>query len=354
MNLVIEEVNITEYGKARWDLETTHAFGTPYAQTTWGDLPKKLGIGQARYFVIKLGETNVAMLLLHDVLLGGNTLINWPTPLLNLLQTIPALHTLTFHMQPVFIPQAMAKSGLSKLEVTTILIDFLLTLSTKEHKNIIPTTLFFTDTKTDAENLVANYPTTTELVATSILNIANELKVPESVRKISKGKRAQVFFKIASTPQELDHYLKWFKSEWVKKQLAVNPLNYYTAFKALAGTSVDYAYAYCTEGLLAGTGVFKNNYTAIEFSMFGTDLAKDTKLPGGDLLKEYLLYYYKNQGIRYYDFNMHSLDETDTKAQNINFFKLKWGGKCQYGVKMVKLNRFATTVRSIKSKVLKK
>ena len=82
--------------------------------------------------------------------------------------------------------------------------------------------------------------------------------------------------------------------------------------------------------------------------MFGTELAKHKKLPGGDILKEYLLEHYKNIGIRYYDFNMYSLDENDEKAQNINFFKLKWGGDSYYGVKITKLNSFMKFARLIK------
>ena len=86
--------------------------------------------------------------------------------------------------------------------------------------------------------------------------------------------------------------------------------------------------------------------------MFSTDLSRIKKLPGGDLLKEFLLDHCRSLGVKYYDFNMYSLDNNSTKEQSINFFKLKWGGESIYGFKIFKLNSFMKIIRKFKILIL--
>ncbi len=354
MKLNIKEISIDEFGKSRWDEFVVQNSGNVYAQTVWGDFISTLSIGYPRYFIICAGEHLLGAFSIIDMLLGGSYLVVLPKFILNYLQKVPYLRTFSFHMQPILDDAAVLSADINSAVVVTTIINYLETLAKLEHKNIIPTSLIFSTEKDTALQICNSYGENIDLVVTSRLALSKSLVFPDSVRKISKNKRDSTKIKKVEGVDELAYYKSALHASWKSNHLSVNSALYYVTMYEQLKESVEFYYAYCDQGILAGTGVLVNDKNVIEFSMFSTQLAKDSKLPGGDLLKEYLLAHYKEMGKLSYDFNMYSADSSDEKIQKINFYKLKWGGSSYYGVKITQMNSLMQHIRRFKYALLGK
>ena len=351
LKLQINEISKTEV--AKWNEDIASNFGNAYATTRFGLVYEKLQIGYSRHFELNYQDETIALFSMIDMLIGGVILVNSPKIVLQLLGKIPQLRTYTFHMQPTIIASKLPPE-ISTNQIIESIIDMLLKQAKREHKNIIPTSFIYTDDIQDARQVQNKYKQYTEIVATSRLVLNEDSTIPTSVRKISKGKRDQIKIDFADTPTKLNEYLSALQSSWKANKIVANDKKYYQVMKDVFGNDVEYVYAYSDAGILAGTGLAINKNNIIEFSMFTTDLSREQKLPGGDILKEYLLDYYLKRGIQVYDFNMYAVDAKDQKTENINFFKLKWGGRSFYGVKLTKLNNMIKIVQSIKIKLIGK
>jgi len=352
MPFITKEININTFGRHRWDDLVVNNYGSPYAMTSWGDLPYKMQAGHSRYFVVYKGSNIVAILTVHDIILGYNFFSWLPNYFKkHLLMRISFFRGLNFHMQPVFIDNQNINT-LYRYEIIEEILSFLLKISNLEGKNILPSTLFFSPILNEHFDYKKFKDLNLSPVATSRLDLINPKLLPESVKKISKIKREEVKVKFVEDDKEFDMYLESFMRSWRSNKLSLNDKYYYYSLRNIDKSNVLFAYTYCTEGVLAGTGLFINKNHAIEFSMFSTDLSRIKKLPGGDLLKEFLLDHCRSLGVKYYDFNMYSLDNNSTKEQSINFFKLKWGGESIYGFKIFKLNSFMKIIRKFKILIL--
>lgn len=350
-NLIINEID--EIDKLTWDHNILNYYGNSYGNTRFGFIYRKLKIGYPRYFEIKYNTETIALFSMVDMLLGGMIIINLPSIVLNLLGKIPQFRTYTFHMQPTIFSDKLPNE-INTNQIIETIIDMLLRLSKHEKKNILPTSFIYTDKIEEAIAIQTKYKQYAEIIGTSRLFLSKGYNVPTSVRKISKGKREQVKIGFANTKTQLDEYLNALLNSWKANKIVANDKKYYKVMKDVFGDDVEYAYAYSDRGILAGTGLAINKNNVIEFSMFTTELSREQKLPGGDILKEYLLDYYRKRGIQIYDFNMYAVEAKDSKTENINFFKLKWGGKSFYGVKLTRLNNLMRIIQFVKIKLIGK
>ncbi len=336
-----------------WDSAVEENDGFFCSTGYWGRFHEKLDVGRGRYLEVTNDGKRIMMVLVYETVIGGNYLLGLPGFILKFIFRLGFLNTFSMHLQPVVCSAEGYSVGVSK-EV----LQYIYQLNVKEGKNIIPADFLLWEDKKTAEEFCSELKTkfnglTCEVSATTRLDLVNNADVmysrlDESVKSgIRKCEKLGVEVK-ALTCEEISTFYNGLYASWDKRGLAVVPKKYYHALGKLYPKNIKYYVATFNGKTFGGSGVMIFGKTMMEFSMFSSNDSGE-KIPAGDVIKWEIIKQGIKEGCTSLDLNMISVDkDAGEKIKNINFYKLKWGGKVVYGVKLVKLSGVLRLIQRLK------
>jgi len=229
-------------------------------------------------------------------------------------------------------------------------LSYLIDLAENEGKNFMPADFLLFDNLEKAKEICTK---DMEVAATTRIALKEGMydnldeSVKSGIRKC-KDLGVEVYAKA-----DLNEFYAGLRLGWGKNKLAVVHKKYYRVLADNFPENIKFYIAKHNDEVLGGSGIMCFGRSMMEFSMFVTPHAQETKIPAGDLIKWTIIEDGLQGGFTELDLNMISVDEdASNKIKNINFYKLKWGGKIIYGVKIKKLHPVLKVVRRFKQKFL--
>lgn len=339
------KINLYKTAPKWWDLEIEKNGGHFCSSSSWARFNELLGIGCGFYLEVSDGEERLMLVLVYETILGGNYLVNFPKAVLRVIRRLGIFSTFSMHLQPV-----VCSDKAYQKEVSVTVLRYLMDLANKEGKNFMPADFLLFDNLEKAKEICEK---DMELAATTRVTLEKGMydSLDESVKSgIRKCKNLGVE---VCENADLDEFYEGLLLGWGKNKLAVVPKKYYTILAENFYENIKFYTASHEGKLLGGSGIMTFGHNMMEFSMFVTPYAQEAKIPAGDLIKWTIIEDGIKRGFKELDLNMISVDASaSNKIKNINFYKLKWGGKIVYGVKMLKLRPMLKFVRRVKQRFL--
>jgi hypothetical protein len=339
-----------------WDKEVENNDGVYSSSSKWIKTFQGLGFAKGFYLEVLVNEKRSVLILFYESLIGGVLLTNLPKGINHLLSKISYLRSISMHLQPVIIAEDLRNNEERMLEISNEIVKYIIQFSKKRNVNIKPADYVCFKNIDNAKKLKNSF---------SELSIAGTVRVPlgtdldEKYKSLPKNltgslKKGASLNVITKEVPVKDFYIE-LKKSWESYGLAVNPEKYYSTLFNESDGDVKYYMSFHDAKPLAGSAIMFYGKTMSEFSMFATSYSREAKIPGGDVLKWDLIKIGVSRNCSFIDLNMiDAHDEMDEKANNINFFKLKWGGYIYYGITIEQLNVIMSFVRIIKLKLLGK
>lgn len=343
---------------AWWDREVESHDGIFCSTSHWGNLFQTLGIGNGHYLEIVENKKRIMLVALYETILGGGLVLGVSEYLLKIASKLPYTTTISMHLQPVILSKKLANDPEKLVKVSKEVLKYIDTYARDTKKNITSSDyICFSDIQF-AKRLMRSDTDSLSLLGTSRLYLTTEdyhyKMLPSSVRnKISKASKSGI--KVTFLKKNISPYLVGLESGWKTNNLAVNDKKLYTTLGELYPENIVYVVATYKGTVLAGSGLMLFGKTILEFGIYATPASKELKMPGGDLLKWEIIKYGINHNYKFIDLNMIAVsDKKDLaeKIDNINYYKLKWGGDILYGVNIHSLFKGMHVVKKIKVNLL--
>jgi hypothetical protein len=345
------KVNFLQNIPKNYNLLYSSKVNSFYLNSELGSIYKNMGIGEINFISIGDEVDDFILTQYYKIPLGLPLILGLPKVLLKIISKISYLNTLSSHMQPLISNQL--KEDRFAICMTEVL-EKIYKYAEKNKYSVQMDFICFNNL--EIVNQIIKGKNYLKPCATARVDLNKSEKelfenFPKSVKNtLNKNYDTRV--------EKVDYltYYKSLKETWNQKGLSVNNHLYYKLLEELPNKAVGFYLIYSSNNqVLAGSCLGYGNKSAIEFSMFATDYSKKEKIPGGDLLKWFLIKEAKKNGAEYYDLNMIEISEAmDSKSQNINFFKTKWGVSIVYGIKFEMYNNRILLLRKLKNILLGK
>jgi len=342
-----------------WDTEIKKNNGLFTSTTNWASFYEKLGLGGGKYIEVIVDKKRTLLVTVYESVLGGGLILSLPGFILSTMSKLPYFTSLNMHLQPTVLDKSLLKNEEKLLKISKKTIKFITQYAKKNKKNITASAYVCFKNQDHAIELRDENANISELLGTSRLKLVSEevnyKSLPNSVKnKINKALKSDVEI-VQLKNNDISDYVEGLRIGWGANKLALNNDLYYKTFSELFPESITFFVAKYKGQVLAGSGVMSYGKTMLEFGIYMTPLARELKIPGGDLLKWELIKFGIKNKFSFLDLNMIGVTdkgELEEKIDNINYYKTKWGGTPMYGIRITSLVAPLIIVQKTKRKFL--
>ncbi len=337
-----------------WDKTIEENYGVYTSTSKWAKSYEQMGIGKGLYLEILIDNKRSILVLIYEVLIGGVLLLNFPKVFLQAISKINFLRSMNMHLQPVILDKNFDEETF--VDISVDILKYINSLAESRNVNIMPADFVCFRSLDNAKNLKSKIYGS-DLIAT--VRIPLDFDIDNKLESLPGDLRRQIRrseqFGIEVKEAEAKDFYEYLKISWKSYGLSMNPVGYYVTLVNESHGEIKYYLAYSDGKVLAGSAIMYCGKTMSEFSMFATKYSREAKIPGGDALKWHLLKVGNIKGYDFMDLSMINVnDESSEKIQNINQYKLKWGGYVLYGITISKLNTLMQFIQKLKLQILGK